>query len=88
MRAGQQRPFDLFPPPCPGAAYYRGAQGIILVYDVTRAETFDSLADIWLREVRTLPGCQPGRARGVGRAGDGERAARPGFCGTQATARG
>ncbi len=33
------------------AAYYRGAQGIILVYDVSRAETFDSLADIWLREV-------------------------------------
>lgn len=33
------------------AAYYRGAQGIVLVYDVSRAETFDSLADIWLREV-------------------------------------
>lgn len=33
------------------SSYYRGAQGIILVYDVTRAETFDSLADIWLREV-------------------------------------
>lgn len=37
--------------PHPPAAYYRGAQGIILVYDVARAETFDSLADIWLREV-------------------------------------
>lgn len=33
------------------SSYYRGAQGIILVYDVTRAETFDSLGDIWLREV-------------------------------------
>ncbi|EFN60048.1 hypothetical protein CHLNCDRAFT_133281 [Chlorella variabilis] len=33
------------------SSYYRGAQGIILVYDVSRAETFDSLADIWLREV-------------------------------------
>lgn len=26
-------------------------QGIIFVYDVTRRETFESLADIWLREV-------------------------------------
>ncbi|KAI3429564.1 hypothetical protein D9Q98_005651 [Chlorella vulgaris] len=33
------------------SSYYRGAQGIVLVYDVSRAETFDSLADIWLREV-------------------------------------
>jgi len=32
-------------------AYYRGAQGIIFVYDVTRRETFESLADIWMREV-------------------------------------
>jgi GTPase SAR1 family protein len=38
--------------PLPGrAAYYRGAQGIIFVYDVTRRETFESLADIWMREV-------------------------------------
>lgn len=33
------------------AAYYRGAQGIILVYDVSQRETFDSLDEIWLREV-------------------------------------
>jgi Ras-related protein Rab-18 len=33
------------------AAYYRGAQGIIFVFDVTRRETFESLADIWMREV-------------------------------------
>ena len=38
----------LLPPP---PAYYRGAQGIIFVYDVARRETFESLADIWLREV-------------------------------------
>lgn len=33
------------------AAYYRGAQGIIFVYDVSRQETFESLGDIWMREV-------------------------------------
>ena len=31
--------------------YYTGAHGAILVYDVTRRETFENL-DIWLREVR------------------------------------
>ncbi|KAL3148291.1 GTP-binding protein yptV3 [Trebouxia sp. C0009 RCD-2024] len=33
------------------SSYYRGAQGIIYAYDVTRRETFDSLDDIWMREV-------------------------------------
>mmetsp|Transcript_24186 Transcript_24186/g.40995 ORF Transcript_24186/g.40995 Transcript_24186/m.40995 type:complete len:212 (+) Transcript_24186:107-742(+) len=32
------------------SSYYRGAQGIILVYDVTRKDTFDAL-DQWLREM-------------------------------------
>ncbi|XP_072954416.1 ras-related protein RABC2a-like [Typha angustifolia] len=32
-------------------SYYRGAQGIILVYDVTRRETFTNLADVWAKEV-------------------------------------
>ncbi|GAB2255057.1 hypothetical protein Droror1_Dr00008835 [Drosera rotundifolia] len=32
-------------------SYYRGAQGIILVYDVTRRETFTNLSDIWAKEV-------------------------------------
>ena len=32
------------------SSYYRGAQGIILVYDVARRETFDSLG-MWLQEV-------------------------------------
>jgi len=32
------------------SSYYRGAQGIILCYDVARKETFDSLS-MWLQEV-------------------------------------
>lgn len=32
-------------------SYYRGAQGIILVYDVTRRETFTNLSDIWEKEI-------------------------------------
>lgn len=33
------------------SSYYRGAQGVILVYDVTRRDTFTNLSDIWLKEV-------------------------------------
>eukprot|EP00736_Rhodelphis_marinus_P008375 Rmarinus@m.21643 len=33
------------------SSYYRGAQGIILVYDVSRRETFEQIKDIWLKEV-------------------------------------
>ncbi|XP_031502359.1 ras-related protein RABC2a-like [Nymphaea colorata] len=33
------------------SSYYRGAQGIILVYDVTRRETFTNLTDVWAKEV-------------------------------------
>ncbi|XP_057979267.1 ras-related protein RABC2a-like isoform X2 [Malania oleifera] len=33
------------------SSYYRGAHGIILVYDVTRRETFTNLLDIWAKEV-------------------------------------
>ncbi|XP_019167892.1 PREDICTED: ras-related protein RABC2a-like [Ipomoea nil] len=33
------------------SSYYRGAQGIILVYDVTKRETFTNLSDVWAREV-------------------------------------
>ncbi|KAL5709766.1 Ras-related protein RABC2a [Ranunculus cassubicifolius] len=33
------------------SSYYRGAQGIILVYDVTRRESFTNLADVWSKEV-------------------------------------
>uniref|UniRef100_A0A5B7B6C1 Ras-related protein RABC2a n=1 Tax=Davidia involucrata TaxID=16924 RepID=A0A5B7B6C1_DAVIN len=32
-------------------SYYRGAQGIILVYDVTRRDTFLNLSDVWAKEV-------------------------------------
>ncbi|WIA10670.1 hypothetical protein OEZ85_010850 [Tetradesmus obliquus] len=33
------------------SSYYRGAQGIIFVYDVTRGETFSDLESIWMKEV-------------------------------------
>lgn len=32
-------------------SYYRGAQGVILVYDVTRRETFENLQKTWLKEL-------------------------------------
>lgn len=44
--AGQERFRTLTP------SYYRGAQGVILVYDVTRRETFAKL-DNWLTELDT-----------------------------------
>lgn len=34
------------------SSYYRGAHGIILVYDVTRRETFTNLLDTWAKEVQ------------------------------------
>lgn len=33
------------------SSYYRGAQGIIMVYDVTRRDTFTNLADVWAKEI-------------------------------------
>ncbi|KAK9127557.1 hypothetical protein Syun_016354 [Stephania yunnanensis] len=33
------------------SSYYRGAQGIILVYDVTRRETFANLSTVWAKEI-------------------------------------
>ncbi|XP_022990456.1 ras-related protein RABC2a-like [Cucurbita maxima] len=33
------------------SSYYRGAHGIILVYDVTRRETFTNLMGVWAKEV-------------------------------------
>ncbi|CAN1258138.1 Ras-related protein RABC2a, partial [Linum perenne] len=32
-------------------SYYRGAHGIILVYDITKRETFTSLSEMWARDV-------------------------------------
>ncbi|KAH7855977.1 hypothetical protein Vadar_031211 [Vaccinium darrowii] len=42
------------------SSYYRGAQGIILVYDVRRRETFTNLSDVWAKELElnsTNPDC-------------------------------
>ncbi|KAL9966159.1 hypothetical protein ACROYT_G024195 [Oculina patagonica] len=44
--AGQERFRTLTP------SYYRGAQGVILVYDTSSRETFDKLEE-WLNEVET-----------------------------------
>lgn len=33
------------------SSYYRGAQGVILVYDVTSRESFDNLKATWLKEL-------------------------------------
>ncbi|THU56220.1 hypothetical protein C4D60_Mb11t15000 [Musa balbisiana] len=45
LTAGQERFRTLT------SSYYRGSQGIILVYDVTKRETFTNLADVWVKEV-------------------------------------
>lgn len=34
------------------SSYYRNAQGIILVYDVTQRQTFTNLSNIWAKEVQ------------------------------------
>ncbi|KAK4773278.1 hypothetical protein SAY87_028297 [Trapa incisa] len=42
------------------SSYYRGAQGIIMVYDVTRRETFTNLSEVWAKEIdlyTTNPDC-------------------------------
>ncbi|RHN69946.1 putative small monomeric GTPase [Medicago truncatula] len=33
------------------SSYYRGAQGIIMAYDVTRRDTFTNLSEVWAKEV-------------------------------------
>lgn len=35
------------------SSYYRGAHGVILVYDVCSRTAFDNLQGIWMRELRT-----------------------------------
>ncbi|KAK7410893.1 hypothetical protein VNO78_02098 [Psophocarpus tetragonolobus] len=42
------------------SSYYRGAQGIVMIYDVTRRETFTNLSEIWANEIElysTNPEC-------------------------------
>lgn len=40
------------------SSYYRGAHGVILVYDVTSRESFTSVRDVWMRELQTY--AEPG----------------------------
>lgn len=47
MNSGQERFRTLT------SSYYRGTQGVILVYDVTQRETFDHLKDTWLPELES-----------------------------------
>ena len=49
--AGQERFRTLSP------AYYRGAQGVILTYDVTNSESFKNL-DVWMDEVNKYSTCK------------------------------
>lgn len=35
------------------SSYYRGAQGVIFVYDVTSLDSFTHLSDVWLPEMET-----------------------------------
>ena len=44
------------------SAYYRGADGIIMVYDVTHRESFEHVRE-WLKEVRRARRCGSARAR-------------------------
>eukprot|EP00753_Platysulcus_tardus_P021654 PLAT9079.4.p1 GENE.PLAT9079.4~~PLAT9079.4.p1 ORF type:complete len:137 (+),score=55.65 PLAT9079.4:343-753(+) len=43
------------------SSYYRGAHGVIMVYDVTRRETFENL-EHWLQEVETYSSVGDGAA--------------------------
>ena len=43
------------------SSYYRGAQGVVMVYDVTRRDSFDNL-DHWLKEVKLY---SPNNGEGV-----------------------
>ena len=43
------------------SSYYRGAQGVVMVYDVTRRDSFDNL-DQWLKEVKLY---SPNNGEGV-----------------------
>lgn len=36
------------------SSYYRGAHGVILVYDVCRRNSFEAVSSIWLRELEAF----------------------------------
>lgn len=35
------------------SSYYRGAHGVVLVYDVCSRESFDGLRQVWMKELQT-----------------------------------
>ncbi|XP_052184216.1 ras-related protein RABC2a-like [Diospyros lotus] len=55
-------------------SYYRGAHGIILVYDVTRRETYTNLSEVWSKEVELYSSNQECVKILVGNKVDRERA--------------
>jgi GTPase SAR1 family protein len=40
-------------------SYYRGADGVVMVYDITNPDSLTSLAQTWIKEIRTYASKKP-----------------------------